>query len=140
EFAWKESAKARDSQANIAVGSLGKQTPDYTMEQVISSIIENRHMAAYQFTSYKQHARQLPHLSVNASNKVFATCDKEARHKADEVHFERDLCNEPDSELTPALYAERLKQEFAQTDVKVEIIEDEALTFDKFPAIHTVAK
>src|SRR5699024_8009490 len=79
-------------------------------------------------------------LSVNSSDEVFAACDKEALHKADAVHFARDLCNEPASELTPALYAERLKQEFAQTDVKVEIIEDEALTFDKFPAIHTVAK
>lgn len=139
-FAWKEISKAGDSQANIDFGSIAKQTPDYTMEQVISSFMEGWHMAAYQFTSYKQHSKQLPHLSVNSSDEVFAACDKEALHKADAVHFARDLCNEPASELTPALYAERLKQEFAQTDVKVEIIEDEALTFDKFPAIHTVAK
>src|SRR5699024_4394063 len=85
-------------------------------------------------------SKQLPHLSVNSSDEVFAACDKEALHKADAVHFARDLCTEPASELTPALYAERLTQEFAQTDVKVEIIEDEALTFDKCPDIHTVAK
>src|SRR5699024_4891670 len=53
-FAWKEISKAGDSQANIDFGSIAKQTPDYTMEQVISSFMEGWHMAAYQFTSYKQ--------------------------------------------------------------------------------------
>src|SRR5699024_3159105 len=139
-FAWKEISTAGDSQADMDFGSIAKQTPDDTMEQVSSSFMEGWHMAAYQFTSYKQHSKQLPHLSVNSSDEVFAACDKEALHKADAVHFARDLRNEPASELTPALYAERLKQEFAQTDAKGELIEDEALTSEKFPDIHTIAK
>src|SRR5699024_8054743 len=82
-FAWKEISKAGDSQANIDFGFIAKQTPDYTMEQGISSFMEGWHMAAYLFTSYKQHSKQLPHLSVNSSDEVFAACDKEALHKAD---------------------------------------------------------
>src|SRR5699024_12655633 len=37
-FAWKEISKAGDSQANIDFGYIAKQTPDYKMEQVISSL------------------------------------------------------------------------------------------------------
>src|SRR5699024_1561420 len=82
-FAWKEISKADDSQANIDFGSIAKQTPDYTMEKVIISFMEGWHIAAYQFTSYKQHSKQLPHLSVHSSDEDFAACDKEPLHKAD---------------------------------------------------------
>src|SRR5699024_12221634 len=65
-FAWKEISKAGDSQANIDFGSIAKQTPDYTMEQVISSFMEGWHMAAYQFRSYNKNSNKLHHLSVNS--------------------------------------------------------------------------
>lgn len=139
-FAWKKLSVTGDNEVRADFSPIAKRASAYTKEQVVSCFMEGWHMAAYQFTAYKKESKPLPMLHLISEEETFSACDKLARHKADAVHFARDLCNAPANQLTPAMYADSLKEAFAQTDVSVKIIEDDALSLSEFPAMHAVAK
>ncbi|WP_080872727.1 leucyl aminopeptidase family protein [Oceanobacillus timonensis] len=139
-FAWKELAKLSSDQIQIDFSSIVLQSGKLNKQEVIQCFMEGWHLAAYQFITYQKESHPLPVLQLVSEEENFENLNQIAQDKANAVHFTRDLCNEPANKLTPTVYAEKLRQEFAETDVKVEIIEDETLLEIDFPGIHAVAK
>src|SRR5699024_10694570 len=120
--------------------SLTSLNTEHSIKERTLAFLEGWHMATYQFNTYKKEPTDLPQLNLTLNIDQFELLDKQAKNKDNAVHFTRDLCNEPSNHLTPAMYAEKLKKVFENTDVQVEIIEGLTLSESEFAGIHAVAK
>ena len=119
--------------------TLASQCAVLEERELVMAFMEGWYLGGYQFLSYKKKkATQDPNLVFeNAAYEEFA---KAALIRAKSVNLARDLCNEPANKLTPAIYAERIKEIFAETKIHVEIIEGSQLLAHGFEAIHTVGR
>lgn len=135
-FAKNELNQLSDGQAVVDVSRLNSAENDH----VLMHFLTGWYLASYQFANYKSKKVSLPAIEITTVDSDFELANQTALNHANAINFARDLCNEPSNKLTPALYAEKLKAEFEDTDVQVEIIEGLTLSESEFAGIHAVAK
>lgn len=118
---------------------LVSQCGEISEADVVTAFMEGWYLAGYQFLSYKKEEPQ-EKVDVEMETELYKGYAAHAKTRSNAVNTARDLCNEPANKLTPAVYAERLKDIFMDTNVGVEIIETNELMERGFEAIATVGK
>lgn len=118
-------------EATIMFETLHTYCSELQEKEVVTAFIEGWYLGGYEFLTYKKETRKkAAHLHFELEKY------EEAAHlgklKAEAVSVARDLCNEPANKLTPAIYAEKLKELFHKTNVDVEIIETDQLAAKGF--------
>lgn len=107
------------------------------------SILEGIYLGNYNFRKYFSKTEKLKKLNVfiEIKEKIFAKNIIElSSNISQSVYFTRDLVNEPANILTPIEFAERVKNEFKKTLVKVKILTEAQLKKQKMNAILSVGK
>lgn len=127
------------SSVMIDFSSLIKHWHSFSEEKIVTAWTEGWYLAGYQFLTYKQD-KQSNHPELRMNKSSYEGYVKQAAARANAVNIARDLCNEPANQLTPAIYATRVREIFKDTKVKVEIVETDELTDKGFEAIATVGK
>ncbi|NGP45121.1 leucyl aminopeptidase family protein [Bacillaceae bacterium SIJ1] len=111
----------------------------FSVEDVVTAFLEGWYLGGYQFLHYKKEQEtNIPALAMDTEQ--YGVCVKTAQTRANAVNLTRDLCNEPANQLTPSLYADRLKTIFRDSKVQVDIIEADELEQRGFKGTATVGK
>lgn len=113
-------------EATILFETLHTYCSEHQEDEVVTAFIEGWYLGGYEFLTYKKETEKVA-VILNFELEKYEQAASLGKIKAEAVSAARDLCNEPANKLTPAIYAEKLKELFHETNVEVEIIEAEQL-------------
>ena len=120
-------AKNNDAKIHIDFGPLAAQS------QQVALFLQGMLMRAYRFEKYRTtiaQDKQVKLASINAQVKDASACSAAftlacAQEKG--ISLCKDLVNEPANKLTPLIYAQRIKEAFAGSEVSISVLEQEKL-------------
>lgn len=109
-------------------------------QDVLTAFVEGWNLGIYKFITYKSEAKE-KNVLLNFTNKDSA---KEAKQigeiRAAAMKFSRDLTNETPNELNPETFPEVLKAEFANTNVKITVLDKSAIEKAEMNGLLAVAR
>ncbi|MFJ7933311.1 M17 family metallopeptidase [Sporosarcina sp. NPDC096371] len=112
--------------ATIMFEALHSYCSDFQEDEVVTAFVEGWHLGGYEFLSYKKEATKTAPI-LHFELKKYGAAARKGELRATAVGVARDFCNEPANKLTPAIYADKLKRLFHETNVDVEIIDTDQL-------------
>ncbi len=110
-------------------------------EYFYQTFIEGIYYGNYTFDGYKSDKKNLKDLEVRFyadNNKKLKSALKKAGYLMQGVKFARDLQNEPASVLTPAVFANRIKNVIGKVNVKVKVFDEKEITKRKMGGLLAV--
>lgn len=108
--------------------------------KVIIAFVEGWNLGTYKFITYKSKATVFAtELVLNESN-TFKTETERGQLRANAMAFSRDLMNELSNVLNPETFPEVLKENFAQTDVKINVLDKAKIEELKMNGLLTVGR
>lgn len=112
-------------------------------EYFFRTILEGIFLGNYNFKKYIKQTDRKKILNVTIETKDQKTVKKivqENENIVQSVYFTRNLVNEPANILTPIEFANRIKNEFKNSSVKVSVFDEAALKKQKMNAVLSVGK
>lgn len=110
------------------------------VEHAVTAFVEGWHLGAYQFLTYKTDKTQFVTELTFSNHDANAEAAKVGKLRAEATSFTRDLMNEIPNVLNPETFPKVLQDEFANTDVEVNVFNKEKLEEMKMNGVLTVGR
>lgn len=132
--------KMKVETATVSTAALQEIFPDLQTDTVVTAFVEGWHLGQYEFSSYKSDtAQDKTALKVEGEGEL-ENFTKKGMLRAEATAFSRDLMNEIPSVLNPATFPTVLEQEFAGTDVKINVLDKKMLEEREMNGVLTVGR
>src|SRR5690625_968062 len=120
-------SKREIKNATIDANKLSDELSTLEQGSTVTAFVEGWHLGAYKFTTYESKEKPfLTNLSFENDENILDAIQT-GKIRAEAVAFSRDLMNEVPNVLNPETFPTTLESTFANTDVKVNVLNEEKL-------------
>ena len=126
--------------AVVQAEKLKEALPKLQVGEMVKAYVEGWYLGAYKFLTYKSKGTKFTTKLKIVSDADVSSFIKEGKNRADAMAFSRNLMNEVPNVLNPETFPTVLQEEFAHTEVKVNVFNKEMLEEMEMNGVLTVGR